>query len=145
MSDIAVTLTTNGLEFGLKTAATQIMNDNGLFSAVCVRLFTDARATQNIIDNAPERRGWWGDALKEDARSSGSLLWTLHRQKITSETLTKIEDYAYDALVDFIERNIATSLSTKATQNNDSVVLAINITQDNHDNNYQFNWLNTLK
>ena len=52
-------------------------------------------------------RGWWGDIGDADGVELGSLLWTLWREKITAETLTRARAYCVDALQWMIGDGIA--------------------------------------
>ena len=142
MSDFPIRLDNNGLQFSLP----HLNDDHSLFSAVCVRLFTDQRADDSIIDDGTSKRGWWGDAFMDNKKRVGSLLWVLQRQKINNETLRRIEDYASDALQDFITRKIASDISITATANIETVELHIIITKPSGEKQeFAFAWQETTK
>jgi len=87
-----------------------LQGDQGLFTAVVVSLFTDARA--NADDTLPDeaagqteaekdRRGWWGDAIREDGDTSGpigSRLWLLWREKDLPAVIVRAQQYAEESL-----------------------------------------------
>ena len=87
-----------------------LQDDPGLFTAVVISLFTDARAHDDDIlpDDWPgqpelskDRRGWWGDGLTADADASGpigSRLWLLWREKDLPAVVARARQYAQEAL-----------------------------------------------
>lgn len=97
----------NGL-LDLAVGANGLLADDTLRTVVLVSLLTDRRAgpDDRLPDDAnatgllpPDRRGWCGDALAEDADDRiGSRLWLLHREKQTPETLRRAIHYCYEAL-----------------------------------------------
>jgi phage gp46-like protein len=86
-----------------------IAGDDGLETAVIISLFSDARATDDMldaIDNDGDLRGFWGDITRPDD-STGSLLWTMKRSKQLTSTLAKARGYCQDALSWLVQDQIA--------------------------------------
>lgn len=83
--------------------------DDGLETAVLISLFSDARASQDMIaefDRDGDLRGYWGD-LDNPADETGSLLWVLKREKQLSRTLASAREYCERALAWLIEDKVA--------------------------------------
>lgn len=83
--------------------------DDGLQTAVLISLFSDARATQEMldqIDNDGDLRGFWGD-ITIPGDSTGSLLWTIKRAKQLTSTLAKARGFCQEALRWMIDDKIA--------------------------------------
>ena len=99
-----------------------------LATAIIVALGTDRLA--DIGDTLPDpdsidRRGWWGDMDAQeiwDGWPIGSRLWLLKRSKITDATafqgptLTRIQNYIYEAIQPFIERRVASAAQVTVTR-----------------------------
>lgn len=83
---------------GGRTLAT----DEWLNVVVFTSLFTDAyaEADERPADE-PDHGGYWGDMFH--TRSLGSLLWTLRREKITTEIVLRARDICLRALAWLIE------------------------------------------
>lgn len=94
-----------------------IANDDGLETSVIISLFSDARATQDMldaIDNDGDLRGFWGDITRPDD-STGSLLWTLKRSKQLTSTLSKARGYCQSALQWLVDDKVADRVDTQAS------------------------------
>jgi len=107
-----------------------------LGGAVIVSLFSDRTADPADMtpDLGPDRRGWWGDALRDSADRLGSLLWIKRRQKKTEQVRRSIEDEATAALAWLIEDGIAATVEVKASfppELADWIVLQVVITEPN--------------
>lgn len=96
-----------------------LAHENGLTSSVLVSLFTDrlSEADDFIPDGTDDRRGWWGDLvpvgdLEDD--QIGSRLWLLAREKQTTETRLRAEEYARESLEWMIEDGVAASVDVEA-------------------------------
>ncbi len=101
MTDIALTFT----DFGggdLVLLGQDLGRDDGLESAVLVSLFTDRRVSTDQLragDDRTDLRGWWGDYNPSvPGDRTGSLLWTLSREKQTQETLARARQFTEEAL-----------------------------------------------
>ena len=79
MSDIGITWDKNSLEgvISYDSDIGDLKPDNGLYTAVLISLFTDARARDDdalpdVIseEDFPNRRGWWGDSTSEKDNDS---------------------------------------------------------------------------
>lgn len=114
IQDIRLVFDSSRMDFDLALGSgargRDLEGDPGLFTAVVISLFTDARAHDDDVlpdDRAgqPEaekdRRGWWGDALRADADRSGPLgsrLWLLWREKDLPSVVARAQSYAQEAL-----------------------------------------------
>jgi phage gp46-like protein len=97
-----------------------------LQSAVIIALGTDALApvSEDLPDpDSTDRRGWWGDMDAEEIWGGwpvGSLLWLLHRAKITGSTaekgstVTRADGWTRDAMRPFVENRIASRIDVLA-------------------------------
>lgn len=100
--------------------------DQGLFTAVVISLFTDARAhdDDSLPDDRPgqpeaekDRRGWWGDGLTADADASGpmgSRLWLLWREKDLPAVVARAQQYAEESLAWLSPLGYVVSVSASA-------------------------------
>lgn len=92
--DIALIPRADGVMDLALAADGDLLADNGLHTAVITSLFSDARDQRE--------RGWWADLLA--GRVTGSRLWRLHREKQTTDTLRRAEQYAADSLQWLLEQ-----------------------------------------
>ncbi|MDI9240731.1 phage GP46 family protein [Lysobacter sp. LF1] len=96
-----------------------LARDDGLETAALLSLFTDRRATVEQLPTGfdlRDLRGWWGDSVAEVTGDQfGSLLWTLAREKQTTETLAKARGYVEQALAWMVEDRVTGQVSV-ATQ-----------------------------
>jgi phage gp46-like protein len=104
-----------------------LVNDEGLDTAVVLSLFTDGLAApDDPLPGAAEddRRGWW-------AQPWGSKLWLLSREKWTEDVKTRAEYYARMALQWMIEDGVADRIETEARlMNMGTIAVAIAIYRD---------------
>jgi len=151
--DLALAFDSENLQSDLLLDGGDLATDGGLASAVIVSLFSDARALpgDRLPDEArapwdqvtppqvfADRRGFWGDVIPPQSaaavqatgkrRSTGSRLWLLRREKLTSETLLRAETYAREALAWLLEDGIARRIDVSAAAERTSwLVLTIEI------------------
>jgi phage gp46-like protein len=98
-----------------------------LQSAVIIALGTDALAPVELElpdPDSTDRRGWWGDTDASELWGGwpvGSLLWLLHRAKITGptsrsgSTLAQVDGWTRDAMRPFVENRIASRIDVQPT------------------------------
>lgn len=121
--------------------------DSGLETAVLISLFSDARASPDMldaIDNDGDLRGFWGD-ITNPSDSTGSLLWTLKRQKQLTSTLAKARGFASAALQWIVDDKIATRVdvtTSYAYPASGFMIIAIDIYRPGSANpvQYQYNY-----
>ncbi|WP_325893032.1 phage GP46 family protein [Grimontia sp. NTOU-MAR1] len=91
----------NGADHSIEQG--KLAEDDGLNSLVFMMLMTDARAKESDVLPAgiTDRRGWPGDSFVETPW--GSRLWLLRREKLTTATLQRAEDYAREALIPLLK------------------------------------------
>ena len=129
MSDIRLELSDEDFLGDFVISANDIDIDDGLETSVVISLFTDARAQDGteIIDGTDDPRGFWGDTFNDDVDDqTGSLLWTLEREKQTTLVLRRAEQYCRDALVWMIEDRVASQITVVAEIVDDGI-LGLNI------------------
>lgn len=106
MTDFALELFDGRIDMALTVG--DIVADYGLETAVLISLFSDSRATEDLIENIDrdgDLRGWWGDL--DDADDTGSLLWTIRRAKQLQSVLAKARGHAARSLQWLIDDRIA--------------------------------------
>ncbi len=106
MSDAGLFLTDGMIDIMLTPA--DAVPDYGLETAVLISLFSDARASEDLlaaIDRDGDLRGFWGDL--DTGHETGSLLWTIKRAKQLSAVLESARQYCIAALQWMIEDQIA--------------------------------------
>jgi len=126
--DIALKLTDSGADLAIEDG--DLALDAGLRTAVLVSLFSDARipSPEELPYGETNPRGWWADTF-ENART-GSLLWTIERAKITTETINTIRDSIETALAWLLEGGIVDDVQVTVTRlNTDSLIARIEVTR----------------
>ncbi len=106
MSDYGLFLEENLIDVNMVIG--DLAGDDGLETAVLISLFSDARATPDMIpeeDQDGDLRGYWGDLETPD--STGSLLWTIRRAKQLTRTLAEAREYCERALKWMIDDKVA--------------------------------------
>lgn len=119
-----------------------VPRNNGAISDVerlaLASVFTWKRADVDaeVPDSASWRRyGFWADTVDPDkVANRGSLLWTLQREPLTSDTVLRLEQYLADAFRWWIEEKIATSVDVQVlrVRGSGSVLAVIVITKPNN-------------
>jgi phage gp46-like protein len=115
MADIALVMG----EFGgdVVVDGFDLARDDGLETSVVISLFTDSRASTDLIPAElpkDDLRGWWGDIGNEPGDNTGSLLWLLKREKQVANTLTRAKQYCRDALKWMTEDLVASRIEVAA-------------------------------
>lgn len=130
--------------FDLKIEKGDVVRDDGLETAVIISLFTDRRVTEEEKPYlANSKRGYWGDLFSEiDGDKMGSRLWTLEREKRTTEVLRRSEDYAREALQWMIEDGVVLSISANASYDeNKFLIIDLEIRKPlGNESRYQVLW-----
>jgi len=105
-------------------AGPSLADDDGLETAVVLSLFSDRLAADGDAGVAPTaRRGWWGDAYADvPGDLIGSRLWTLAREKQTTEVLARAELYAREALQWLVDDGVASNVAAAAEWMRDGVL-----------------------
>ena len=93
-------------------------------TSLLISLFTDARISDiELHKSEKQNRGYFGDAIFGE--TTGSKLWTLSREKMSSMTLQKAKQYSLDALHWLILENIARKIDVNSYFKNNQLFLDI--------------------
>jgi len=106
MTDFALELFDGVIDMALTVG--DIVEDDGLETAVLISLFSDARATEDMIetiDRDGDLRGWWADLEGDD--QTGSKLWTIRRAKQLQSVLARARGYASESLQWLVDDRVA--------------------------------------
>lgn len=130
MSDYGLFITPEGL-IDIKFSLGDVVPDDGLETAVLISLFSDARATDDMlaaIDRDGDLRGYWGDVpgTAENGPigdSTGSLLWVIKRAKQLNQTRADAQFYARQSLQWLIDDGIASSVRVETSYPTRGVML----------------------
>lgn len=89
--------------------ASAFASDGELESAILLSLFTDRRAIDDDeLEDGEDPRGWWGDSFARVAGDLvGSRLWTLRREKLTTQVEAQARAICEEALAWLVEDGIA--------------------------------------
>ena len=120
--DLGLSLIDGSFDVEIKNG--DVVRDDGLETAVTISLFTDRRVTEEEKPYlANSKRGYWGDLFSEiDGDKMGSRLWTLEREKRTTEVLRRAEDYTREALQWLIDDGVVLSISAIASYDNNKFI-----------------------
>ena len=132
MTDLRTRFDTRSLAGDLVLDGRLLAQDDSVYTAVVLSLFTDRRA--DPADELPvgdhDRRGWWADAVPDVGGDRiGSRLWLLKREKQTQETLNKAREYCQEALQWLVEDGEASRVQVD-TRWIDRGVMAVDIAID---------------
>lgn len=126
--DISVSLI-NGI-YSAQIFEGDLLQDDGLSSAILDSLLTDRRAEEDDIlpdSSDSNKRGFWYDTVaSEQDDKQGSRRWLLDREKQTDRVLRSEEAFAKEALNWMIEDDVATSIEATAEWES-STALLLNI------------------
>jgi phage gp46-like protein len=117
VSDLALRWDVTALAADLAVEANDLARGDGLETAVLLSLFCDRRADEGdvIPDGQTERRGWWADALPViDGDRIGSRLWLLARETERATVISRVEQYAAEALRWLIDDRVAERVEVAA-------------------------------
>jgi len=114
-SDIRIVWSSDHLEGDYDTALGDLLNDEGLETAIIISLFTDRRASDDDIlpFDGDSKRGWWGDLAAPEIEGDqiGSKLWLITREKTTEQTIERARLYVQEALAWMVEDGVAASIN----------------------------------
>lgn len=111
MADIALVMGEYGGDIVID--GFDVQRDDGFETSVNISLFTNARASTDLIPAElpkDDLRGWWGDIGNNPGDRTGSLLWLLKREKQVPTTLSRAKQYCQDALKWMTEDRVATRI-----------------------------------
>lgn len=115
MTDLRLSLYEDGPDVVLVDGDLEL--SPGLEEAVLYSLFSDARASADELadEGLTAPRGWWGE---DPPDRFGSKLWLLERAKLDALTITRVQDYAREALAWMLAAGVAQSVDVRAIANN---------------------------
>src|ERR1051326_6857103 len=124
MSDIRLYIAADG-SIDRATSGADLSTDSALQTAVLDSLFTDARVESEDLPFAgASRRGWWGNLFPEvDGDEVGSKLWLLAREKRTTDTLNRAEEYTQEALQWLIDDGVAESVDVEPSYDTNGALI----------------------
>ena len=129
--DIKLIQNAGALSWDIVLDGPDLATDAGLETAVIISLFTDRRAEADDIlpaEGDGDRRGWWADALPlVEGHRLGSRLWLLAREKRSTETLRRAEEYGREALAWMLDAGIAARIETLAEAQGSRLALRVTI------------------
>ena len=90
--------------------------DDGLETAVIISIFSDRRVSdEDLPDLETNKRGWWGDSISAIPNDQiGSRLWLMEREKRTTETLRRSEEFIEEGLAWMLEDGVADSVDVSS-------------------------------
>ena len=91
----------------LEAATLSTYIGNPLVRAVLISLFSWRRANADDDVQDGDRQGWWADTYNTDGDLTGSRLWELLRQKVTTQALRQAEEFGREALQWMIDDGVA--------------------------------------
>jgi phage gp46-like protein len=104
-----------------------MVQDDGLESAILMSLLLDKRATEDQVPQPSKRGGYWGvDITGMDF----SHLWLVNGRKTTEKLALGIE-YCNTALQWLIDENMAKEINTTAEFTTEGIKLSVDITKPN--------------
>lgn len=120
----------NAYDFSIASNG-DILTDDFFDTSILIALFTDKRATAEEMPVTQLRRGWIGDESNEDGFEGGSKIWLYEQAKLTRDTLNGLATEAKNALIYFVEDNIAISVLASGDLIAGVPTLTITITRPN--------------
>lgn len=143
MTDLALIWNADTFTADLALRNGALVTDDGLRSAVLISLFTDGRAADDdsLPEEGDDRRGWWGDTQAsnggagpgvdagsaQDTNRIGSLLWLLHRSKITRPVINQAREAAEAALDWLVRDAVASAVRVAVTASGHTMQIAVEI------------------
>lgn len=140
MSDLA--LLHNDLNLDLVQANGDLSANLDLENAILISLLSDRALEENSPAIDGYKGGWWGDVFPKVSNDKiGSLLWTLKREKATTETATRAREIVVNALDWMIEDGVASRIEvTTQIVERDCMEINIQIHRPNGINEFKFDF-----
>jgi phage gp46-like protein len=111
MQDILLTQDKHG-RFDISFENGDFKKTKGLDTALDISIYTDARATSDLVPIPEQQRGWLGNLVSAvTGRQLGSLLWLIDQRRLTQSTLNTAVDYTRKCLNWIIEDRVAKSIN----------------------------------
>lgn len=130
--------------FDIKIEDDDFKADDGLEASVAISVFTDRRINEDDLDPLEkDKRGWWGDMFPDEPNDQiGSRLWLLERQKTTTETARRSEDYITESLQWMLEDGVASNISVESDYDENKILIpVVEITRpDGESTRFQVLW-----
>jgi phage gp46-like protein len=103
-----------------------------LMTAILIQVFSDKRLPEGMRNptNSEDPRGWWGDSIKldgEPAGETGSLLWTLERERLDDDTALQAQRFIEDALQTLIDQGAVSRFEVACVADRRHGILSISI------------------
>lgn len=116
-----------------------IFASDELARSVMISLFSWARAHDDDDVEGRRRYGFWGDTYGDPGERTGSRLWLLRRQKITSKTVERLRTYADEALRWLVDDGVADDVTVTAERADiDRVDLSVTISRNGDSRTLRF-------
>lgn len=116
-----------------------IFASDELARSVMISLFSWARAHDDDDVEGRRRYGFWGDTYGDPGERTGSRLWLLRRQKITSTTVERLRTYADEALRWLVDDGVADDVTVTAERADiDRVDLSVTISRNGDSRTLRF-------
>lgn len=107
----------------------ELKNENAIWTAVTIQLFTNLRA--DIADNFQEKdpQGWVGDSfdIQDGDTPLGSHIWILFQTYLTDEIIRKFEQYANIALNVLVDKGLISSYNLNLELNKSKGIIKMYI------------------
>lgn len=117
----------------MRLSGSLLSQENELRTAVVVSLFSWARANPEDVLPYEDagREGFWGDAYPVEAgHKLGSRLWLLRREKLTTQTIARAQEYCREALQWLLDDRIASNVEVVCQRNGvDRLDITVTITR----------------
>lgn len=127
MSDLKLTQYNGFWDLSL-TSSGDLETTGGLYEAVMICLFSNARADSTEIKESQNRYGWWADSILSDGIPIGSKLYQFKRRKLTNEVVELLRETAESSLKSLEDDGVSSRNVVKASRTGlNSVDLIIKI------------------
>lgn len=142
--DIALTYDSQIAAFDVSIDAltADLAAEDALATAVTLSLLTDRTAQPGDVPAADDRRGWWADAMADQAGDQfGSRLWLLAREKQLPATIVRARAYIEEALAWLIDDGLASKVTASVfAPRRGWLVAQVEIVLASDARRYRFEW-----